>query len=143
MYHHVKKLMYTVRVDEPDPRFGNMLLEQFGGANGELAAAMQYSIQGLNCEDPDRKDLLMDIGTEELSHLEVVGSLARLHLKPMKFDREKAEADPLIAIAGGRRRQSLQLARQCLDRRLSEDYGRARRRPSQQYRRRSPRQDRL
>src|SRR5215218_2784387 len=101
MYHHVKKLMFTVRVDEPDPRFGNMLLEQFGGANGELAAAMQYSIQGLNCEDPDRKDLLMDIGTEELSHLEVVGTLARMHLKPAKFDRQAAEADPLIAIAGG------------------------------------------
>src|ERR1700712_2765343 len=101
MYHHVKKLMFTVRVDEPDVRFGNMLLEQFGGANGELAAAMQYSIQGLNCEDPDRKDLLMDIGTEELSHLEIVGSLARMHLKPSKFDREAAEVDPLIAIAGG------------------------------------------
>jgi Mn-containing catalase len=101
MYHHVKKLMYTVRVDEPDPRFGNMLLEQFGGANGELAAAMQYSIQGLNCEDADRKDLLMDIGTEELSHLEIVGTLARMHLKPAKFDRQAAEADPLIAICGG------------------------------------------
>jgi Mn-containing catalase len=101
MYHHVKKLMYTVRVDDADPRFGNMLLEQFGGANGELAAAMQYSIQGLNCDDPERKDLLMDIGTEELSHLEIVGALARLHLKPMKFDRERAEADPLVAIAGG------------------------------------------
>jgi Mn-containing catalase len=101
MYHHVKKLMFTVRVDEPDVRFGKMLLEQFGGANGELAAAMQYSIQGLNCEDPDRKDLLMDIGTEELSHLEVVGALARLHLKPSKFDRQAAETDPLIAIAGG------------------------------------------
>jgi Mn-containing catalase len=101
MYHHVKKLMYTVRVDEADPRFGNMLLEQFGGANGELAAAMQYSIQGLNCDDPERKDLLMDIGTEELSHLEIVGALARLHLRPMKFDRESAEADPLAAIAGG------------------------------------------
>src|SRR5688572_1200258 len=101
MYHHVKKLMYTVRVDTPDPAFGNMLLEQFGGANGELAAAMQYSIQGINCEDPERKDLLMDIGTEELSHLEIVGALARLHLKPMKFDREAAERDPLIAIAGG------------------------------------------
>src|SRR3954466_12700629 len=101
MYHHVKKLMYTVRVDAPDPRFGNMLLEQFGGANGELAAAMQYSVQGLNCDDPNRKDLLMDIGTEELSHLEIVGALARLHLKPMKFDRDAAEADPLIAIAGG------------------------------------------
>ncbi len=101
MYHHVKKLMYTVRVDAPDPAFGNMLLEQFGGANGELAAAMQYSIQGLNCDDQERKDLLMDIGTEELSHLEIVGALARLHLKPMKFNRDAAEADPLIAIAGG------------------------------------------
>jgi Mn-containing catalase len=101
MYHHVKKLMYTVRVDEPDPRFGNMLLEQFGGANGELAAAMQYSVQGINCDDPARKDMLMDIGTEELSHLEIVGMLARMHLKPLKSVREEAEADPLIAIAGG------------------------------------------
>ncbi len=101
MYHHIKQLMYTVRIGTPDPRFGNMLLEQFGGANGELAAAMQYSVQGLNCEDPERKDLLMDIGTEELSHLEVVGTLARMHLKPLKSDRDAAHADPLIAIAGG------------------------------------------
>ena len=101
MYHHIKKLMYTVNVGTPDARFGNMLLEQFGGANGELAAAMQYSIQGLNCDDPERKDLLMDIGTEELSHLEIVGTLARMHLKPMKKDRDEAEVEPLIAIAGG------------------------------------------
>src|SRR5438309_10730511 len=102
MYHHIKKLMYTVNVGTPDPRFGNMLLEQFGGANGELAAAMQYSVQGLNCEDPDRKDLLMDIGTEELSHLEVVGTLARMHLRPLKHRNGNAAADdPLIAIAGG------------------------------------------
>jgi manganese catalase len=101
MYHHIKRLMYTVQIGTPDPRFGNMLLEQFGGANGELAAAMQYSIQGLNCDDPDRKDMLMDIGTEELSHLEVVGTLARMHLKPMKNNRTAAEIDPLIAIAGG------------------------------------------
>jgi len=66
-----------------------------------LAAAMQYSIQGLNCEDPDRKDMLMDIGTEELSHLEIVGTLARMHLKPLKNNRTAAEADPLIAIASG------------------------------------------
>jgi Mn-containing catalase len=101
MYHHVKKLMYTVNIGSPDPRFGNMLLEQFGGPNGELAAAMQYSIQGLNCDDPEIKDLLMDIGTEELSHLEVIGTLARMHLKPVKTDRSAAEADPLIAICGG------------------------------------------
>ncbi len=101
MYHHVKQLMYTVNIGEPDPRVGNMLLEQFGGANGELAAAMQYSIQGFNCEDPARRDLLMDIGTEELSHLEIVGALIRMHLKPMKSDRAAAEADPLVSIAGG------------------------------------------
>ncbi|MCA9207514.1 MAG: manganese catalase family protein [Planctomycetales bacterium] len=103
MYHHVKKLMYTVNIGEPDPRFGRMLLEQFGGANGELAAALQYSVQGLNCDDPKRKDMLMDIGTEELSHLEVIGSLARMHLKPLKESklRSEAEQDPLIAVVGG------------------------------------------
>src|ERR1700726_2939521 len=101
MYHHVKRLMYTVNVGTSEPRFGNMLLEQFGGANGELAAALQYSIQGLNCDDPDRQDLLMDIGTEELSHLEIVGTLARMHLKPMKKSATAAESDPLVAIAGG------------------------------------------
>ncbi|HEX3374052.1 MAG TPA: manganese catalase family protein [Edaphobacter sp.] len=102
MYHHVKKLMYTVNIGEPDVRFGNMLLEQFGGANGELAAAMQYTIQGWNCvDDLGRRDLLMDIGTEELSHLEVVGALIRMHLRPLKTNREAAEADPLVTIAGG------------------------------------------
>jgi len=102
MYHHVKKLMYTVKVDTPNVRFGNMLLEQFGGANGELAAAMQYTIQGWNCiDDIARRDLLLDIGTEELSHLEVVGALIRMHLKGLKTDREAAEADPLVTIAGG------------------------------------------
>ena len=101
MYHHVKKLMYTVNIGEPDVRFGNMLLEQFGGANGELAAAMQYTIQGWNCvDDLGRRDLLLDIGTEELSHLEVVGALIRMHLKPLKTNREAAEADPLVTIAG-------------------------------------------
>jgi Mn-containing catalase len=101
MFHHVKDLQFNARVSRPDPRFANLLLEQFGGENGELAAAMQYTIQGLNCEDAGLKDLLMDIGTEELSHLEVIGNLARLHLKPMKTDLRAAEADPLVAIAGG------------------------------------------
>src|SRR3954451_12419575 len=102
MYHHVKKLMYTVNIGVPDVRFGNMLLEQFGGQNGELAAAMQYTIQGWNClDDLGRRDLLLDIGTEELSHLEVMGALIRMHLKPLKTNREAAEADPLVTIAGG------------------------------------------
>src|SRR6202020_470932 len=102
IYHHIKTLMYTVKVGEPNIGFGNMLLEQFGGANGELAAAMQYTIQGWNCvDDLARRDLLLDIGTEELSHLEVVGALIRMHLKELKTNREAAEADPLVTIAGG------------------------------------------
>ncbi len=101
MYHHVKKLMFDVNVGTPDVRFGNLLLEQFGGANGELAAAMQYTVQGWSCDDPERKDLLMDIGTEEISHLEVVGALIRMHLKPQKKTLDEAEMDPLLAVTGG------------------------------------------
>jgi hypothetical protein len=44
MYHHVKKLMYTVRVDEPDPKLGNMVLEQFGGANGKPAPRQRNAL---------------------------------------------------------------------------------------------------
>jgi Mn-containing catalase len=94
MYHHVKRLMYAVHVGEANPSFGRMLLEQFGGANGELAAAKHYTVQGINCEEPAIEDLLMDIGTEELSHLEVIGTLARLHLKPTKQKCAAAEAGP-------------------------------------------------
>ena len=100
MYHHVKKLMYTVNIGTPDVQFGRMLLEQFGGANGELAAAMQYTVQAWNCvDDLGRRDLLLDIGTEELSHLEVVGALIRMHLAPLKTAREAAEAMTTMARA--------------------------------------------
>src|SRR3954465_2368049 len=75
---HNKRLMYTVRVGAPDPRLANLILEQFGGPDGELAAAMRYFTQGLAEIDPRRKDLLLDIATEELSHLEVVGSIVTM-----------------------------------------------------------------
>src|SRR5690242_6257331 len=101
MYHHTKNLMYTVEIGTPDPKFGNMLLEQFGGANGELAAAMQYSIQGLNCDVLERKEMVVDIGSEELSNLGVVGTLASMHLKPLRHNRAAAKVDRLIAIGGG------------------------------------------
>ena len=75
MFLHNKRLQYTVRVAQPNPGLANLLLEQLGGANGELAAAARYFTQALAEEDPGRKDLLMDIATEELSHLEIVGSV--------------------------------------------------------------------
>ncbi|QCI11915.1 manganese catalase family protein [Pseudomonas putida] len=75
MFIHTKRLQYTVRVAQPNPGLANLLLEQFGGAQGELAAASRYFTQALAEDDPGRKDLLMDIATEELSHLEIVGSI--------------------------------------------------------------------
>ncbi|MBD8683714.1 manganese catalase family protein [Pseudomonas sp. CFBP 13719] len=75
MFLHNKRLQYTVRVAAPNPGLANLLLEQFGGAQGELAAAARYFTQALAEDDPGRKDLLMSIATEELSHLEIVGSI--------------------------------------------------------------------
>ena len=75
MFMHNKRLMYTVRVSEPNPFLAASILEQFGGPQGELSAAMRYFSQGLGEIDPGRKDMLMDIATEELSHLEVIGNI--------------------------------------------------------------------
>ncbi|MBL7636582.1 manganese catalase family protein [Atlantibacter hermannii] len=86
MFRHVKKLQYTVRVSEPNPGLANLLLEQFGGPQGELAAACRYFTQGLGDDDPGRKDMLMDIATEELSHLEIIGSLVGMLNKGAKGD---------------------------------------------------------
>ena len=86
MFRHVKQLQYTVRVAEPNPGLANLLLEQFGGPQGELAAACRYFTQGLGDDDPGRKDMLMDIATEELSHLEIIGSLVGMLNKGAKGD---------------------------------------------------------
>lgn len=81
MFLHNKKMMYTVRVDQPNPQFAKMLLEQFGGPNGEMAAAFRYFTQGWADPDPKRRDMLLDIATEELSHLEMVGQTLTQLLK--------------------------------------------------------------
>ncbi|AJY11277.1 manganese catalase family protein [Burkholderia dolosa] len=78
MFIHNTRLQYTVRVGAPNPGLANLLLEQFGGPQGELAAAMRYFTQAITEEDPGRKDMLFDIATEELSHLEVIGSLVAM-----------------------------------------------------------------
>lgn len=84
MFMHNKRLQYTVRVSEPNPRLATLMMEQFGGADGELAAAMRYFTQGLGEDDAGRKDLLLDIATEELSHLEVIGTIVTMLNKGVK-----------------------------------------------------------
>lgn len=82
MFYHSKELQFKARVSRPDPRFARLLLEQFGGGNGELSAAMQYFVQAFACRKPypDKYDMLMDIATEELGHLEIVGATVQMLL---------------------------------------------------------------
>jgi len=98
MYMHNKRLMYTVRVSEPDPRLSTLMLEQFGGPQGELAAAMRYFTQAISESDPGRKDMLHDIATEELSHLEVIGNIVVMLNKGVKAKvAEGAEIGELMS----------------------------------------------
>jgi Mn-containing catalase len=112
MFTHNKRLQYTVRVAEPNPVLGSLLLEQFGGPDGELAAAMRYFTQGLAEEDPGRKDLLLDIATEELSHLEVIGSIVAMLNKGAKGElaeaaMEEAELYRSLTAGGNSHTQSI------------------------------------
>ena len=89
MFMHHKKLMYTVRVQESNPQLATLMLEQFGGPQGELAAAMRYFTQAIGETDPGRKDLLFDIATEEISHLEIIGTIiAMLNQGPKAVQSE-------------------------------------------------------
>jgi Mn-containing catalase len=92
MFHHVKELQFKARVSKPDPRFARLLLEQFGGPNGELKAAMQYFVQAFGCRKPhpDKYDMLMDIATEEFSHLEIVGATIQMLLTGVNGELKNA-----------------------------------------------------
>lgn len=104
MFMHNKRLMYTVRVAEPNPGLATLMLEQFGGPQGELAAAMRYFTQALGEEDAGRKDMLLDIATEELSHLEVIGSIVAMLNRGVKGQLAEGameEADLYMSLNAG------------------------------------------
>ncbi|MFW7343509.1 manganese catalase family protein [Pollutimonas sp. H1-120] len=90
MFAHNKRLQYTVRVEKTNPGLANLLLEQFGGPQGELAAACRYFTQYIGEDDPGRKDMLIDIATEELSHLEIIGHLVAMLNKGAKGELAEA-----------------------------------------------------
>ncbi len=99
MFYHSKELQFKARVSRPDPRFAALMLEQFGGGNGELSASMQYFVQAFACHNPypDKYDLLMDIATEELGHLEIVGATIQMLLAGVNGDlKDVAEQGPIF-----------------------------------------------
>jgi Mn-containing catalase len=104
MFVHNKRLQYTVRVAAPNPGLANLLLEQFGGPQGELAAACRYFTQAVSEDDPGRRDMLFDIATEELSHLEIIGSIVAMLNKGAKgqlAEGVEKEAELYRSLTGG------------------------------------------
>jgi Mn-containing catalase len=98
MFRHVKELQFDARVSGPDPRFAKLLLEQFGGGNGELKAAMQYFTQAFLCRHafPEKYDLLMDIATEEFGHLEIVGATITMLLEGINGELKNAAEQSVL-----------------------------------------------
>jgi len=105
MFHHSKDLQFNARVSKADPAFANILLEQFGGENGELAAAMQYFTQAFGAKQPhpDKYDMLMDIATEEFSHLEIVGATIQMLLKGVNGElKNAADSSEIMQVLEGK-----------------------------------------
>jgi len=105
MFYHVKDLQFNARVSKPDPAFATLLLEQFGGANGELAAALRYFGQAFGAKNPypDKYDMLMDIATEEFSHLEIVGATIQMLLNGINGDlKNAAENSEIMQLLNGK-----------------------------------------
>ena len=78
MFKHEKRLLHEVKIEKPNPQYAVLMQEQLGGGNGELKAAMQYISQSFRIKDPAIKDLFLDIGAEELSHMEMVAQTINL-----------------------------------------------------------------
>lgn len=105
MFYHVKELQFKARVKQPDPAFATLLLEQFGGANGELAAALRYFGQAFSARNPfpDKYDMLMDIATEEFSHLEIVGATIQMLLTGINGElKDAAENAEIMQLLNGK-----------------------------------------
>jgi Mn-containing catalase len=98
MFFHQKALIGEVKVDEPNARFAQLLLEQFGGATGELTAGLQYWVQSFHVDEPSIRDMLQDIAIEEFSHLEMVGRLIEAHTR--RSQEEQNYNSTLFAVRG-------------------------------------------
>jgi Mn-containing catalase len=98
MFFHKKDPIHVVKIDSANPKFAQLLLEQFGGATGELTAALQYWVQSFHCENAGIRDMLQDIAIEEFGHLEMVGKLIESHTK--NVDQTEAYKSSLFAMRG-------------------------------------------
>lgn len=105
MFYHDGKLQYSVRVDTPNPVFARMLQQAIGGQEGEIRVAMQYLFQAWNARGPKKyRDMLLETGTEELAHIEMLATAVALNLEgaPPALQEQAAKENPLVAaVLGG------------------------------------------
>jgi len=105
VFRHDKRLQYNAKPDKPDPVYAHHLQEVLGGQWGEISVFMQYLFQGWNCRGPAKyRDMLLDIGTEEIGHVEMLATMiARLLEKgPVDAQEDAVAKDPMVAaIMGG------------------------------------------
>jgi len=75
MWVYEKKLEYPVKIKNPNPKLAKYIISQYGGPDGELAASLRYLSQRFSMPTNEAKGILNDIGTEELAHLEMIGTI--------------------------------------------------------------------
>ncbi len=104
MFYHDSKLQYPVRVDEPNALFAKYLQQAIGGIEGEIRVMMQYLFQAFGARGPAKyRDMLMETGTEEIGHIEMLATAVALNLEDAPIEaQEKAAQDPVVgAVMGG------------------------------------------
>lgn len=104
MFFHVKELQYNARPERPDPYYAKQLQEVLGGQYGEISVMMQYLFQAWNCKGPQKyRDMLLDIGTEEMAHVEMLATMIGWLLEGAPVSEQEAAAEnPVVgAVLGG------------------------------------------
>lgn len=110
MFYHIKELQYRAKPERPDPVYARKLQEVLGGQYGEMSVMMQYLFQGFNCRAEQKyRDMLLDIGTEEIGHVEMLCTMiAQLLDGAPAAELDAAAQDPLVAaVLGGTNPQHL------------------------------------
>ena len=113
MFFHTKQFQYNAKPDAPDPVYAKQLQELIGGQWGEMSVTMGYLFQGWNCRGPAKyRDMLMDIGTEEIGHIEMLATMVARLLETSPVEAEKAVDDGGVvgAVLGGKSTQEAMLA---------------------------------
>lgn len=104
MFYHDKNLQYTVRVDKPNPAFARMLQQAIGGVEGEIRVMLQYLFQAWGSRGPTKyRDMLLETGTEEIAHIEMLSTAVALNLEgaPTDLQDEMAKNPMVGAVLGG------------------------------------------